>query len=232
MANDPRISLVTRIKETWPFWKAGDEVMQAGIVELSGSKIGFPLPSHSALLLDLANKYFQETKDFLKFWHFEKVNKWMYRPKDNSQFYDFLTKRIVSVILPYDALESFINLEILLISHHHRERFWSYDPEDIKLWFRWKIFTLMPVLYWLWNKFPEEENKIIERNFVSLYDARNKFIHVDPEYILSRDGHDETMWQFICSRNFENYSRISKEIIDLLCKLKSSSPHWAEKLTI
>ena len=114
---DFRYQAITTLAKDWKSPFTGILHKKGAVVEYTAfakftknQKLSFPIPNMTALLLNLSNKLYNESKREISNLQSRTTNqKSSFFVPDVTAFFDLLEKRIASVVFAYTSLEVFAN---------------------------------------------------------------------------------------------------------------------------
>ncbi len=198
--------------KTFPSWT---EVLPCLNIPFKwGKDIRLIVPAFEACILNRVYTTFKESEEYFVFRNFEKQTGNIIKPRSDTDFYDHLELRILSIWMSIWALEAFYNLTA---------------PKDLHFEYQKKKDSQVDIITtenltdkWLWIKtykiFPfifdkEPISWSLKKEFDRLKDIRDRIMHVKFGSVSNSKYNTESLWGDIIDPKQRNPANIIKDIM-------------------
>ena len=241
---DWRLQAITTLAKEWTSpWTGTKHDKGAAVTAISTIKFGnkillLKLPNVTALFLDFSYKLWIDTQNeienegnFLKFSSKYIPNNNVY-PASDDKVFNFIEKRMASIVFAYSALESFANENIpdnyifqkqrdddKCVEKYHKKQIERFLNLDLKL------SEILPNIMNVTN--PKGTN--VWNRYKNLQQIRDSIIHMKSKDRKSSGPEEESIWNNLLEKSNPNFAFEAKEIIGYYLPDETKQPRWFRK---
>ena len=214
--------------------KAGTPIMAIATVKYGTGTLAFGLPNMTALFLDLANTLWMESQHSLDEEHFsasfsEHIPGGTVQPKDLMDLFEFLERRMGSIVFAFSALEAFANEHIPVdylykIERSDKRCIEVYNKEQIenRLSLDVKLGDILPGIM----KVKPPKGGSMWSGYKRLKTLRDRIIHCKSKDRSSSGAEDNTIWGDLLKRNSRNVAIQARDIVGYYLTNEDGKPRW------
>ncbi|MBI5753668.1 hypothetical protein HZA40_00810 [Candidatus Peregrinibacteria bacterium] len=213
----------------------GSPVIQMGQVHFDGNVLGFGLPNTTALYLNLSHKFFLESQVYVQSDFYKKNNpkEPMIYAKSDLEIFDYLEKRIASIVFAFTALESFVNQRVpddfvYEVERKDKKCVEKYNKIQIEKFLNLdvKLGEVLPLVM----KILSPRGKTAWNGYTKLKKIRDRLIHIKTRDTNSHGVDDDSVWHELLDKKSPNFAKQAKEIIEYFHPSGGFRPRWLKKI--
>ncbi|MFA6525382.1 MAG: hypothetical protein WCT33_03925 [Patescibacteria group bacterium] len=230
-------TLAKEFKSPWTgkIFPIGTAVELVSDLHYSNKILSIPVPNMVSLFLDFSYNLWEDSQNIIESERFTVEKEDRLSVEDKNNLFNFLEKRMGSIVFSYTALESFANeiipenykipgTNLKSIPNSLKSDFLDKNIAERNVNLGEKLDIILPNVL----KIDSPKGTKVWQDYKTIKVLRDRIIHLKSIDRKSSRVEDETIWKELIVPDQKNIAVISKDIIEYYYQ-KSEKPRWLEK---